>query len=255
MHRPPGPGPGAEQLCQQGAEGLASRAGLGGAREGGGVAENPHLRSHPASAHARGWTEKVGNPQTPAFNTFSLSLRWQVWGSQAHPTKLLQPTASRGTTGGASGTWISQESWTESLSLNKRRCRARMLAWPCGQPQALATHEAGWPSRPVETGWPQSLLLQKLNAQPGSATPRPALSSLARSCHVASPPTETQEVPTVEPEEWRHVGTRSDDTMVASRNVPTTACAFPGLQPRSRDPEGRDPSPPSTRPGAQHLFI
>lgn len=42
--------------------------------------------------------------------------------------------------------------------------------------------------------------------------------------------------------------------MVASRNDPTTACASPGLQPWSRDPEGRDPSPPSTRPGAQCLF-
>ena len=49
---------------------------------------------------------------------------------ETHPTKLLQPTASRGTTGRASGTWISQESWTESLSLNKGRCRARVLAWP-----------------------------------------------------------------------------------------------------------------------------
>lgn len=71
---------------------------------------------------------------------------------------------------------------------------------------------------------------------------------------MAPPPTETQEVPTVEPGECRHVGTRGDDTMVASRNDPTTACASPGLQPWSQDPEGRDPSPPSTRPGAQCLF-
>lgn len=86
MRRPPGPGPGAEQLCQQGQGGRHPGQAWEGHAEGGGVAENPHLRSHPASAHAHGWAEKVGNPQTPAFNTLSLSLRWQVWGNPSYKT-------------------------------------------------------------------------------------------------------------------------------------------------------------------------
>lgn len=242
VHLPPGPGPGTEQLCQWGG-GLASRAGLGGAGGRGlGRGESPHLRSHPASAHAHGWAEKVGGPPRPPHSTPSPTPSDGRFGVPKH---ILQGLSNRqpqeGPEVGISAPGSTRRAG-QPLSLNKGRCRAHELAWPCGQPQALATHEAGWPSRPVGTGWPRKVLLQKLNAQPEISTPPPAQSSLVRSCHMASPPTEAQEVPTTEPGEWRHVGSRGDDTTEASRNVPITASAPQACSPGAGTPRAATPT-------------
>ena len=115
--------------------------------------------------------------------------------------------------------------------------------------------QAGWPSRPMGTGWPQSVLLQKLNAQPGSATSHPALSSLVRSCPVAPPPTETQEVPTVEPGEWRHVGPAVMTPWWPAETTPRPPVPPQACSPGARTPRAGEGSLPSELQAGGSVFV
>lgn len=130
---------------------------------------------------------------------------------------------------------------------------ARALARPCGQPQALAAYEAGWPSSP----WGQAGPRVSCSGNSGMLSlevPHPVPPELAGQKLSRGPSTHRD--PGSANRGARGVGTaaRGDDTMGASRKVPMTTCApSPGLQPRSRDLR-QGPLPPSTRPGAQCLF-
>ena len=255
VHLPPGPGPGTEQLRQWGG-GLASRAGLGraGGRGVGGSWGEPASQESPGIS-TRPWVGREGGgPPRPPRSTPSAAPSDGRFGV---PKPILQDLSNRqpheGPRVGIPAPGPTRRAG-RPLSLNKGRCRAHVLTWPCGQPQALATHEAGWPSRPVGTGWPRKVLLWKLNAQPECSTASPAQSSLVRSCHVASPPTETQEVP---PRSQGSGDMRGVAVMIPRRQQkrPHNRLCPPGLQLRSRDPRVSDPSPASTRLGAQRLFI
>lgn len=187
-----------------GAPGVRGRPGRG-TRKGDRVTENPHLRSH-RRQHMPTAGREGGGPPRPPPSTPSPSPSGGRFGV---PKPILQdfcnPQRREGPRVAPPAPGLARRA-RQPVLLNEGRRGARALARPCGQPQALAAHEAGWPSSPLGTGWPQSVLLWKLNAQPGSATPRPAQSSLVRSCHVAPPRTETQEVPTVGPGEWGQCG-------------------------------------------------
>ena len=223
--------------------GIQGRPGRGRRKGGGSWGEPASQESPGISTHP--WVGREGGgPPRPPHSTPSAA---PSDGRFAVPKPILQGLSNRqsheGPRVGIPAPGPTRRA-RRPLSLNKGRCRAHVLTWACGQPQALATHEAGWPSRPVGTGWPRKVLLRKLNAQPECSTAPPAQSSLVRSCHVASPPTGTQEVPTTEPGEWRPAGSHGDDTTAAAETSHNRLCP-PGLQPRSRDPGAASPPPPA----------